>query len=89
MAATLNSRLCRLKYVFYFCSFIVFALWTAYQVHAYYIFKRYGFQWFEEALPRASEVSGKPLHVAYMCIGQSLGVPKWFFFAILHEYSAK
>jgi hypothetical protein len=58
MAAILLGRLGRLRYFLYFTCFVIFALWIAYQVHAYYIFKRYGFQWFEEALPSASEIEG-------------------------------
>jgi hypothetical protein len=34
---------------------------TVLQVHAFYIFKRYGFQWFDEALPSASEIAGAAL----------------------------
>jgi len=58
MPSKIIGRICRPRVILYFAFFVVFALWVAYQVHSYYIHVRYGFQWFEESLPSASEVAG-------------------------------
>ena len=41
-----------------FTVLVMFTWWLAHHIYAYYIFVRYGFQWFEESLPSASEVAG-------------------------------
>ena len=51
-------RACRPTFILGFTVFVMFTWWLAQHIHAYYIFVRYGFQWFEESLPSASEVAG-------------------------------
>ena len=53
------ARVFRPRNIFYFFCFVLLALWVAYQAHAYYIYKRYGLQWFDEALPSPAEVAGQ------------------------------
>ncbi len=59
MSTTLIARVFRRRNIFYFVCFVLLALWLAHQVHAYYIYKRYGLRWFDEALPSPAEVAGQ------------------------------
>jgi len=52
-------RACRPAFALGLTVSVVVIWWLIRNIHAYYIFVRYGFQWFEESLPSASEVAGE------------------------------
>jgi len=68
MPTTSIARVFRPRNVFYFACFVLLSLWATFQVHAYYIYKRYGLQR-GAAQPRGSGRSAKEQNVGSISIG--------------------